>query len=181
MSPIGPKSDIEKRSKMEKTAVKHHSSLSKFTPLKDCTNKINQLSNSADKARKRQVDCPNQEGTDLDKSENYDASDHKIQFKLTKVSQSAEKHRKFISKIKKVEQRKAKKLDRSPLIPNHKVEGGLLSENSSELGNNILPDSDPVHRSSNNSHRTFSPKKALDFADKSAEYKGRNLFEDNYQ
>lgn len=30
------------------------------------------------------------------------------------------------------------------------------------------------------SNKTFSPRKALDFADKSQEYKGRNLFEDNY-
>ena len=70
--------------------------------------------------------------------------------------------------------------ERSPLIPNNNIEGDMLSAESSDLDHNIIPDSDPINRSSR-SNRTFSPRKVLDFADKNADYKGRNLFEDNYQ
>ena len=180
MSPIGIKSDVEKCSKIEKTAVKLPSSLNKFTPLKDCTNNLATLFNSADKARKR-LDSKAVEGEKADHSDKGHRKSGENNSVGRKKPLSAQKHHKFVSKIKKAEVKKEKKYDRSPLIPNNKVEGGLLSENSSDLDKNILPDSDPINRSSNQSNRTFSPKKALDFADKSAEYKGRNLFEDNYQ
>lgn len=71
-------------------------------------------------------------------------------------------------------------LERSPLIPNNKIDGDILSAESSELDHNIIPDFDLANRSLI-SNRTFSPRKVLDFADKDADYKGRNLFDDNYQ
>jgi hypothetical protein len=186
MSPIGPKYSIDKSSNQENTEIKQVKREFKFTPLKDITSHINQnvsnhISNynSADKAKKRNMNIAKEHIDEGIKIINHNKEN--IDYKLTKCSQSAKKLRKFESKIKKEYKTKEVMHERSPLIPKYKVGGDLLSVESSELEHHIISDSDPVSRSSRD-HRSFLPRKVLDFEEKDADYKGRNLFdEDNYQ
>ena len=67
---------------------------------------------------------------------------------------------------------------RSPLIPNKKLETGLFSPDSNMYDSKLIKDSENNDGSSPVSPKHYSPRKALDFADKSQEYKGRNLFDD---
>lgn len=178
MSPIDVKYANSKITKQENTEIKKAKHGIKFTPLKDIMANIKQNHNSADKANKRSINIVKQQIEEGIKIK--DPNKENIDYKLIKVSQSAEKRRKFVSKIKPDNRAKEVVPERSPLIPNNKIDGDMLSPESSELEHNIIPDFDLANRSLR-SNRTFSPRKALDFADKDADYKGRNLFEDNYQ
>lgn len=179
MSPIPNKYKIEFAEEREKTQVKKIKEELKFTPLKDITNSSRLNLNSADKAasKLRQVD-DNVERI----SQNKDKMGPKqeIDYILGKMSQSAGKPKKSVSKVEKYIN-KEKEIKRSPLIPDRKLETSLLSPESSRYDPHQIHDSGAMPRSSRLSNRAFSPRKALDFADKSQFYKGRNLFEDNYQ
>ena len=70
---------------------------------------------------------------------------------------------------------------RSPLIPNKKLETGLFSPDSNIYEDKLIRDPDHRIESSLASMKQYSARKALNFADKPQNYKGRNLFDDNYQ
>ena len=70
---------------------------------------------------------------------------------------------------------------RSPLIPNKKLEIGLFSPDSNIYEDKLIKDPDHRMESSLTSLKQYFARKALDFGDKSQNYKGRNLFDDNYQ
>eukprot|EP00343_Euplotes_focardii_P010366 CAMPEP_0205826744 /NCGR_PEP_ID=MMETSP0206-20130828/29711_1 /ASSEMBLY_ACC=CAM_ASM_000279 /TAXON_ID=36767 /ORGANISM="Euplotes focardii, Strain TN1" /LENGTH=371 /DNA_ID=CAMNT_0053126951 /DNA_START=30 /DNA_END=1146 /DNA_ORIENTATION=+ len=161
MSPIGAKFDFEKVIIMEKTEIKNSRRSLKFTPLKDNHLGTNPRFSSADKIKStRDIfrKCNNKSIDNNSKEEK-----EPIDYEVAQVSQSAEKiPRKFISKIKQNSHKKKKQLERSPLIPNTKHDGGLLSEESSDLENNMIQDFDNIQSSKTSN---FSPRKALDFAE----------------
>ena len=98
MSPIDVKYNHGKITKQEKTEIKKTKQEMKFTPFKDIVSNIKQNHNSADKASNRSLNIAKQqieEGVKI-----KDPNKENIDYKLTKVSQSAEKQRKFVSKIK---------------------------------------------------------------------------------
>jgi len=96
------------------------------------------------------------------------------------MSNSAGKLHKYVSKTKQQEPEEKKMQEVSPLFPK-KTEFGVLSPESSHYGRELVPESHQIDESARLSNRTFSPRKALDFANKTQQYKGRNLFDEDYQ
>lgn len=179
MSPLPSKYSITQSGVCEKILVKKIKRELKFTPLKDLVDQAKMIINSADKAKgisERLHKKP------ADNSQNNNTGDLKpqIDYNLAKMSRSDEKLRKFVPKTN-TEEKKVKAPERSPLIPNKNIDGGLLSPDSSRYQPDLIQDSEHIKGSSGESNRTFSPRKALDFADKPQDYQGRNLFDDNYQ
>jgi hypothetical protein len=96
------------------------------------------------------------------------------------MSNSAGKLHKYVSKTKQSEPVKKKMPQISPLLPK-KTEFGVLSPESSHYGRELISERPQVEESARLSNRTISPRKALDFANKTQQYKGRNLFDEDYQ
>lgn len=145
-----------------------------MTPLKEVLNVQRPDTNSADKAKGAEK-MLSQAVLSSQKGSSNESKD------FGKVSHSAENPKKFISKTRKEKSIEKKAVERSPLIQQKKVEEALLTPESSHYERDLIREHDHLQRSSRMSNRAFSPRKALDFADKSQQYKGRNLFEDNYQ
>jgi len=122
-------------------------------------------------------------GINSDKnSQNDDKSEHNdaIDWIVGKMSNSAGKLHKYVSKTKQSEPEKKKMPQISPLLPK-KTEFGVLSPESSHYGRELISERPQVEESARLSNRTISPRKALDFANKTQQYKGRNLFDEDYQ
>lgn len=179
MSPLPSKYSITQSGVCDKILVKKIKRELKFTPLKDIVEKSKLLVNSADKARGISERL-HKKPADNSQNNNTVALKPQIDYNLAKVSRSDEKLRKFEPKTA-TEEKKVKVVERSPLIPNKNIDGSLLSPDSSRYQPDLIQDSEHLKGSSGESNRRFSPRKALDFADKHDDYQGRNLFDDNYQ
>lgn len=179
MSPIPSKYSILPNGVCDKIFLKKVKRELKFTPLKELLDLSKTVINSADKA-KYFSERSNKKPADSSQNNNIVERKPQIDYNIGKISRSDEKLSKFAPKTN-TEEKKTKIPERSPLIPRNKVEGSLLSPDSSHYQPDLIQDSDHIKESSRDSNRIFSPRKALDFADKSQDYKGRNLFDDNYQ
>ena len=179
MSPLPSKYSITQSGACDKILVKKIKRELKFTPLKDMVENSKLLVNSADKA-KSISERLHKKPADNSQNNNTLGLKPQIDYNLIKVSRSDEKLHKFVPKTN-TEEKKVKAVERSPLIPKNKIDGSLLSPDSSRYQPDLIQDSENIKGSSGDSNRRFSPRKVLDFADKHEDYQGRNLFEDNYQ
>ena len=115
------------------------------------------------------------------KSDSKRNNDNTVNFvKLKSKTRSAEKPSRVNVKSPKTTKQPVEN-KRSPLIPKIKNETGLFSPDSNIYEDKLIRDSDNRMEYSQTSSKQYSPRKALDFAGKSQNYKGRNLFDNNYQ
>lgn len=150
-----------------------------FTPRKEFLCPINRQANSADKVKCR--DSKNKKLGDTLPND-QEPIPEPIDYNIAKFSHSAEKGTVTLSKVedKVIEPKEEIKQERSPLFPHKKSDVGLSSPESNDY-DRVHQVSADIQRSSSFNNRRFSPRRTLDFADKSQEYKGRDLFNENYR
>lgn len=176
MSPIPLKFSLENLGIRTKSSIKKDKFEAKLLLLKELDLAMKNRINSADKAKptvsKINKDELNKIVTD---------SKNQIDFSIPKVSFSAEKNKKVLRQSALKMNPPTKADNRSPLIPDNKIESGLSSPDSSQYESKIIRDTTHHNRPVSFSKSTFSPKKVLDFEDKSQGFKGRNLFDESYE
>lgn len=180
MSPLPSKYSMGNNGTFERTTIKKMKEKIKLTPHKSQTEISKPNNNSADKAkkcmsilRKEPLASPSQNKGRDDKLNTIDLTAQKKHF-------SAEKAKKLVSKIIK-DDKDNKVPKRSPLIPDKKFDSSIFSPVSSNYEDKIINGSGLPGKSSFFNNRAFSPRKTLDFADKSNEFKGRTLFDETYE
>lgn len=146
MSPLPSKFCIDKTDEREKTHVKKLKRDLKFTPLKGISSLKKIHVNSADKVNS--IDKHSRVVLkEIQQNNSGEEKPNPIDYSLGKFSHSAEKNTKVVSRLP-AEVKKERKPERSPLIPNKKIDDGLSSPESHQYGLDHIHDSDPANRSS---------------------------------
>lgn len=185
MSPLPIKYGVEQNivsiNKSEQKGIKEEI---KLTPKKAISNNEMSISSSGNKM---DIDNSNNLGLKKTLKMSEPRSDSKRNSENIEKLEISMPTPKSEEKLRKVSHRspktakQSKMPKRSPLIPNQKLETGLFSPDSNIYDGKLIRDSDNQNESSPISPKQFSARKVLDFADKSQEFKGRNLFDDHYQ
>ena len=176
MSPLPLKFSLDNWGIRTKSSIKKERCQDKLLLMKEIDMIMKNRINSADKAKptvsKLCKNDPNKIAID---------SKNPIDFLIPKVSFSAEKNKK-VQRLSAAKMNHPAKVDnRSPLIPDKKIECGLSSPDSSHYESKIIRETVHHNRPASFNKGTFSPKKVLDFDDKSQRFKGRNLFDESYE
>ena len=179
MSPLPSKYNLGNNAQCERTSIKKMKEKIKLTPYKQINVGTKADTNSVDKAKKCMKELWKEP---LNDTQNKDKNDklNTVDFDVIKAPCSPAKPDKEIKEIIKQE-KQTKQSKRSPLIPNQKIDTELLSPESSNYEEKLAPPPEPINESCFYKNGKFSPRKTLDFVEKDHGFKGRNLFEDNYE